>query len=150
MSEIDIVTFRLDKRLFGLEARRVQDVFHPRGLTGVPLAASEIIGVLNLRGRIVTAVCARKRLGLADRPAGAPEPRAIGVELGGDSYGIVVDSVEGVVKLEAGDLLPPPDKDAFADVCRAGRLLPQKSTYFYPKVTTGLVMRSLDGDVSDL
>jgi purine-binding chemotaxis protein CheW len=110
MSEIDIVTFRLDKRLFGLEARRVQDVFHPRGLTGVPLAASEIIGVLNLRGRIVTAVCARKRLGLADRPAGAPEPRAIGVELGGDSYGIVVDSVEGVVKLEAGDLLPPPDK----------------------------------------
>ncbi len=47
-------------------------------------------------------------------------------------------------------LLPPPDKDAFADVCKAGKLLPQKSTYFYPKVTTGLVMRSLDGDVSDL
>ncbi len=47
-------------------------------------------------------------------------------------------------------LLPPPDKEAFARVCRAGKLLPQKSTYFYPKVTTGLVMRSLDGDVSDL
>jgi uncharacterized protein (DUF1015 family) len=47
-------------------------------------------------------------------------------------------------------LLPPPHKEAFAQVCKAGRLLPQKSTYFYPKVTTGLVMRSLDGDVSDL
>ncbi len=47
-------------------------------------------------------------------------------------------------------LLPPPDKDAFARACKAGQLLPQKSTYFYPKVTTGLVMRSLDGHVSDL
>ena len=47
-------------------------------------------------------------------------------------------------------LLPPPLKESFARLCKAGRLLPQKSTYFYPKVTTGLVMRSLDGDVSDL
>ena len=46
-------------------------------------------------------------------------------------------------------LLPPPLKESFARLCKAGRLLPQKSTYFYPKVTTGLVMRSLDGDVSD-
>jgi uncharacterized protein (DUF1015 family) len=44
-------------------------------------------------------------------------------------------------------LLPPPDKEVFANICRAGKLLPQKSTYFFPKVTTGLVMRSLDGDV---
>ncbi len=44
-------------------------------------------------------------------------------------------------------LLPPPDKEAFARICRAGRLLPQKSTYFYPKLATGLVMRSLDGDI---
>lgn len=47
-------------------------------------------------------------------------------------------------------LLPPPDKEAFARICKAGKLLPQKSTYFYPKVGTGLVMRNLDGDVSDL
>lgn len=44
-------------------------------------------------------------------------------------------------------LLPPPDKEAFAKICRAGRLLPQKSTYFYPKLATGLVMRSLDSEV---
>jgi uncharacterized protein (DUF1015 family) len=45
----------------------------------------------------------------------------------------------------AGFLLPPPDKEVFARICRAGRLLPQKSTYFYPKVGTGLVMRTLRG-----
>lgn len=44
-------------------------------------------------------------------------------------------------------LLPPPDKQAFARICRAGKRLPQKSTYFYPKLATGLVMRSLDGEV---
>jgi len=49
---------------------------------------------------------------------------------------------------EAVFLLPPPDKAAFAKICKAGRLLPQKSTYFYPKVGTGLVMRSLDGEVN--
>ena len=69
------------------------------------------------------------------------------------SYG--QDARDMVLNLQRGEcnavfLLPPPDKEAFADVCRAGKLLPQKSTYFYPKVTTGLVMRSLDGDVSDL
>jgi len=65
------------------------------------------------------------------------------------------DARDMVLNLQRGEcnavfLLPPPGKEAFAAVCRAGRLLPQKSTYFYPKVTTGLVMRSLDGDVSDL
>ncbi|HVO32697.1 MAG TPA: DUF1015 domain-containing protein [Elusimicrobiota bacterium] len=44
-------------------------------------------------------------------------------------------------------LLPPPDKQAFAAICRAGRRLPQKSTYFYPKLGTGLVMRTLAGGV---
>jgi uncharacterized protein (DUF1015 family) len=44
-------------------------------------------------------------------------------------------------------LLPPPDKEAFARICKAGRLLPQKSTYFYPKLATGFLMRSLDGDL---
>jgi uncharacterized protein (DUF1015 family) len=69
------------------------------------------------------------------------------------SYG--QDPKDMVQNLQRGEcnavfLLPPPDKEAFARICRAGHLLPQKSTYFYPKVTTGLVMRSLDGDVSDL
>jgi len=69
------------------------------------------------------------------------------------SYG--QDPRDMVQNLQRGEsnavfLLPPPDKGAFARICKAGRLLPQKSTYFFPKVTTGLVMRSLDGHVSDL
>ena len=58
-------------QLFGLPIARVQDVFMPDHLTRVPLAPPEIAGVLNLRGRIVTAIDMRCRLGLPKREEGA-------------------------------------------------------------------------------
>lgn len=109
MSSRDYVTVRIDGQLFGVETRLVQDVFHPRHITPVPLSSAEVLGLLNLRGRIVTAVCARRRLGLGPRPAGAPEPRAVGLEIGGDSYGLVVDQVEAVVKQDLDALVAAPD-----------------------------------------
>ena len=108
MSLRDYVTLRVGGQLFGVDAARVHDVFHPRGLTPVPLSRAEIAGVLNLRGRIVTAVCARRRLGLPPREEGAPEPLAIGLEVHGDSYGLVIDSVGEVLKLRDESRQPVP------------------------------------------
>ncbi|MBT2856498.1 chemotaxis protein CheW, partial [Staphylococcus coagulans] len=62
----DYVTVFVGDTLFGLAIERVHDVFVPSGVTPVPLAPSEIVGLLNLRGRVVTAVCLRRRLGLPD------------------------------------------------------------------------------------
>lgn len=107
MSLRDYVTLRVENQLFGVDASVVHDVFHPRGLTPVPLARPEISGVLNLRGRIVTAVCARTRLGLPPRAEGA-ESMAIGLEVGGDSYGLIVDSVDEVLKLDDEKFHAPP------------------------------------------
>lgn len=109
MSVRDYVTVRVGGHLFGIEALAIQDVFYPRNITPVPLAAPEILGVLNLRGRIVTAVCARKRLGLQPRDPSAPEPKAIGIEVGGDNYGLIVDQVESVVKLDSDHMIAPPN-----------------------------------------
>lgn len=109
MSVKDYVTVRVGGQLFGLEALSVQDIFYPRNITPVPLAAPEILGVLNLRGRIVTAVCARKRLSVPERQAGDPEPKAVGIEIGGDNYGLVVDQVEEVVKLDSDHMIAPPN-----------------------------------------
>ena len=61
---VEYVTVTLDDQLFGLPIARVQDVFVPDRLTRVPLSPPEIAGVLNLRGRIVTAIDMRCRLGL--------------------------------------------------------------------------------------
>jgi purine-binding chemotaxis protein CheW len=97
----EYVTVLLDGQLFGLPIARVQDVFMPDRLTRVPLAPPEIAGVLNLRGRIVTAVDLRRRLGMAPRSDGRP-PMAVGIELKGESYGLLIDAVGEVMKLANG------------------------------------------------
>jgi purine-binding chemotaxis protein CheW len=95
---IEYVTVTLDDQLFGLPISRVQDVFVPDRLTHVPLSPPEIAGVLNLRGRIVTAIDMRCRLGLPAREGKIP-PIAVGIELKGESYGLLVDAVGEVMKL---------------------------------------------------
>lgn len=93
------VTAMIDEQLFGLPIVRVQDVFIPERLTRVPLAPPEIVGVLNLRGRIVTLIDLRRRFGLRERKEGE-DVMAIGVESRGESYGLLIDRVGEVVELE--------------------------------------------------
>jgi purine-binding chemotaxis protein CheW len=98
MTETEYVTATVGGQLFGLPIARVQDVFVLDRLTRVPLAAPEIAGVLNLRGRIVTAIDMRRRLGLA--PAGEVRRRmAIGIEYRGESYGLLIDAIGEVLNL---------------------------------------------------
>src|SRR6267378_388514 len=72
----EFVTAVIGGQLFGLPISRVQDVFMPERLTRVPLSSAEIAGVLNLRGRIVTVV-----------------------NLRGESYGLLIDQIGEVLKL---------------------------------------------------
>ncbi len=98
-AEIEYVTATIGGQLFGLPIERVLDVFTPERLTRVPLAAPEIAGVLNLRGRIVTAIDMRRRLDLPPREG--QSFMAIGIEHDGESYGLLVDQVGEVLKLPA-------------------------------------------------
>ena len=94
----EYVTAVIGGQLFGLPISRVQDVFMPERLTRVPLSSQEIAGVLNLRGRIVTVVDMRARLGLPRAAEGKP-PMAVGVDLRGESYGLLIDSIGEVLRL---------------------------------------------------
>jgi purine-binding chemotaxis protein CheW len=94
----EYVTVTIGDHMFGLPIFRVQDVFVPERLTRVPLAPPEVAGILNLRGRVVTAIDMRARLDLGAREAGAPV-MAIGIELKGESYGLLVDAVGEVMAL---------------------------------------------------
>ena len=93
----EYVTATVGGQLFGLPIGRVQDVFVLDRLTRVPLAAAEIAGVLNLRGRIVTAIDMRARLGLA--PGEVGKRMAIGIEVKGESYGLLIDAIGEVMSL---------------------------------------------------
>lgn len=103
----EYVTVVLGGQLFGLPISRVQDVFMPQRVTRVPLAQPEIAGVLNLRGRIVTAIDMRCRLGLAPRDETRP-PMAVGIECKGESYGLLINSVGEVLKLDDNTREPNP------------------------------------------
>lgn len=101
MSTREYVTFRIGEQMFGVSVSEIHDVFRPASMTPVPLSASEIAGVLNLRGRIVTAIDARSRLGLKkDSNSRQSQTLAIGVERGGESFGLIVDEIGEVVRIE--------------------------------------------------
>jgi purine-binding chemotaxis protein CheW len=103
----EYVTALIGEQLFGLPISRVQDVFMLDRLTRVPLAPPEIAGVLNLRGRIVTAIDMRSRLGLGKRD-NASRPMAIGIESNGESYGLLIDTIGEVLKVADDSREPNP------------------------------------------
>ena len=103
----DYVTFTTAGQLFGLPIERVQEVFRPSRITRVPLAGAQIAGVLNLRGRIVTAIDMRRRLELDASDEGG-SPMAIGIESANESFGLLVDALGEVMKLPDSEREPNP------------------------------------------
>jgi len=110
--ETTYLSFRLGDQLFGLPLLSVQDVLDPRPLTRIPLAPPEVAGALNVRGRIITAIDVRSRLGLGPRP---DESRYISivVEHEDELYNLIVDAVGDVLELPASQYeANPPTLDA--------------------------------------
>ena len=108
----DYVTFVIAGQLFGIPVLKVQDVLAACEVTRIPLAPPEIAGALNLRGRIVTALDVRLRLGLP-ATTDAAERMSIVVEQAGELYSLMVDEVGEVLSLDpAGFQRNPPTLDA--------------------------------------
>lgn len=106
-AEARLFTFFVDGARFALPVARVQTVFRIERVTPAPFAPAAVLGLVNLRGKIVTAVSLRRRLGL-DEAGGLAGAYAICVENGGESVGLVVDEVGDVLRLSADQRLPPP------------------------------------------
>ena len=98
----DLITLTIAGHQFGIPVLQVQDVLGPQRVTRVPLAPPQIGGSLNLRGRIVTAIDVRLRLGLPPRPKDKPG-MSIVVELYGELYSLMVDEVGEVLSLSPDD-----------------------------------------------
>jgi purine-binding chemotaxis protein CheW len=102
----EYVTFTVGAQLFGVPIGRVQDVFRPMQMTRVPLAPAEIAGILNLRGRLVTAIDLSRRLGIGTE--GGRPALAVGIQTGAESFGLLVDAVGEVVDLPDAAREPAP------------------------------------------
>lgn len=93
------VTMFIDEQLFGVPTQQIQDAHVLSDITKVPLAPPEIAGVLNIRGKIVTAIDLRIRLGLPARDNEKKAGMSILVEHEHDLYSLMIDSVRDVVDL---------------------------------------------------
>lgn len=94
----DYVTMFIDGQMFGIQVLTVQDVLGPQKITRIPLAPREVAGSLNLRGRIVTAVDVRLRLGLRNA-AEDNKGMSVVVDQNGELYSLMVDQVGEVLTL---------------------------------------------------
>lgn len=114
------VTLHLDGQLCGIPLDGVRDVLARQAITRIPLAAPEIAGNLNLRGRIVTAIDLRRRLRLPPTDeAGAS--MSVVTERGAELYALLVDQVCEVMSLPARLLeqVPPTLSGGWAE-CSTG------------------------------
>jgi purine-binding chemotaxis protein CheW len=100
-----VVSLLVNGHTFGVDIGRVEDVFVIQNVTPVPLAPHAVVGILNLRGKVITAICMRGILGF---PEGPPQKRtlAIGVSRGAEIYGFLIDAVGDVQQLKQADAEP--------------------------------------------
>lgn len=96
------VTMTIEDQLFGIPVMEVQDILGPQRITRVPLAPPEVLGSLNLRGRIVTAIDMRIRLALEKRQENETS-MSIVVEHEDELYSLIVDKVGEVLSLSEND-----------------------------------------------
>lgn len=94
----EFVTMTIQDQLFGIPVMKVQDVLGPQHINPIPLTSQEVAGSLNLRGRIVTAIDMRRRLGMTPRLKGE-EGMSVVVEHGTELYSLIIDSVGEVLSL---------------------------------------------------
>lgn len=89
------VTFRLDDEIYGVNVMQVQEVLPMTEIAPVPGAPPYVMGIINLRGNVVTVIDTRMRFGLEQK---APEDsdRIVVVETEDQVAGIVVDGVAEV------------------------------------------------------
>ena len=98
----EFVTIRLANQLLGIPVLEVHDVLNAQKMTKVPLSPDSVAGVLNLRGRIVTAIDLRIHLGFEPRED-KDKFMSVVVEHKGEPYSLLIDSVGEVLALSESD-----------------------------------------------
>ena len=95
----ELLTCRVGEQWLGLQVRQVREVVTPQGCTEMPLSADAVMGLINLRGRVITQLDVRKVIGLPDRD-GDDYRVAIVETLSGEDFGLVMDEVGEVIDLD--------------------------------------------------
>ncbi|WP_324733945.1 chemotaxis protein CheW [Pseudomonas paeninsulae] len=102
------VTFHLDNETYGINVMQVQEVLRYTEIAPVPGAPSYVLGIINLRGNVVTVIDTRQRFGLDSVPV-TDNTRIVIIEADKQVVGIMVDSVAEVVYLRQSEVETAPN-----------------------------------------
>ena len=107
MAEEQLVTFSLGSEEFGVDIMSVQEIIRIPPITRVPKAPDYVEGVINLRGNVIPVLSLRTRFGM-DRVEETDLSRIIVLQVQTKVFGIRVDAVTEVLRLDSEGIEPPP------------------------------------------
>ena len=102
------VTFRLDGETYGINVMQVQEVLRYTEIAPVPGAPAYVLGIINLRGNVVTVIDTRHRFGLMGTEV-SEQTRIVIIEADNHVVGILVDAVAEVVYLRQSEMETAPN-----------------------------------------
>lgn len=105
---IQWVTFRLEDETYGVNVMQVQEVLRHTEIAPVPGAPEYVLGIINLRGSVVTVIDTRSRFGLPTSEV-TDNSRIVIIEVDKQVLGILVDAVSEVVYLNQSEIESAPN-----------------------------------------
>ncbi len=105
---LQCVTFTLEDETYGINVMQVQEVLRELEVAPVPGAPPYVLGIINLRGNVVSVIDARTRFGLPTKESD-DMTRIIVIEAQQQILGILVDSVAEVVDIQRGEIDTAPN-----------------------------------------
>ena len=105
--QLELLAFTIAGEHYAVDIERIVEIVTPRPVTRIPNADPTVVGIISLRGTIVTLVDVRRRL---RHPSGAetPDTRIVVIDARNETVGFVVDRVQRVVKLARSAVEPHP------------------------------------------
>ncbi len=104
---IEICTFYLRNQIYGVNIQNVREINKNQVYTKTPRAPEFVLGVMNLRGRIVTVIDLAVKLGLSPSRT-TSETRILIVDSHNEYVGLLIDRIGDVVSAPGADIDPPP------------------------------------------
>ena len=95
------ITFHIDNELYGVNILCIEEIITPRRFTHIPRTPAYFLGIINLRGEVISIIDIRKRFGKEPLTAENPQARIVVISVKGLKLGLLVDEIESIIKVES-------------------------------------------------
>jgi purine-binding chemotaxis protein CheW len=103
-NQLELLTFVIAGEQYAVDIERIVEIVTPRAVTRIPNADSSVVGIISLRGTIVTLVDVRRKLRHHEAGQDTADTRIVVIDFHHEIVGFIVDRVLRVVKTAAGDV----------------------------------------------